>query len=228
MLKNKKGARNFCARAGGNYMKKFRLLVCGIASLCIMGAFVFGACDGGNENGGDNGGDNGGNVTEQPEVGTDVGDLCPDFEARIYTQVETGGDGLAAELSDETYSPEDSRGKVTVINFWGTWCRPCMNEMPYILQLAEQYADSVEVVAIHSTRVVENIALFLCEQGMIDSEVLFALDDPTQSPSIYETLAGPGVYPYTLVLDENGVIVEKFTSAIDSYAALLEHVTPYL
>ncbi len=41
-------------------------------------------------------------------------------------------------------------GKVVLINFWATWCSPCMAEMPIFQQYQEQYGDDLVVLAINA------------------------------------------------------------------------------
>src|ERR1035437_3119800 len=51
-------------------------------------------------------------------------------------------DGKAVTLAD-------FRGKILVLNFWATWCPPCVDEMPSLNRLAERYSDKgLEVVAV--------------------------------------------------------------------------------
>jgi thiol-disulfide isomerase/thioredoxin len=52
-------------------------------------------------------------------------------------------------LNGETISLESLRGKVTVVDFWATWCEPCREEIPALQRLREKYASkNVEFVGI--------------------------------------------------------------------------------
>jgi len=42
----------------------------------------------------------------------------------------------------------DYRGKLVLLNFWATWCRPCVKEMPALERLRDRYADRMEVLAV--------------------------------------------------------------------------------
>jgi thiol:disulfide interchange protein DsbD len=67
----------------------------------------------------------------------------------------TGAGGVAAPaiglktLNGEALAPESLRGKVTVVDFWATWCVPCLSEIPMFNQLKKDYqSKGVEVIAI--------------------------------------------------------------------------------
>ena len=50
--------------------------------------------------------------------------------------------------ADERVTLQDLDGKVALVNFWGTWCPPCVEEFPHLVRLAERYAvDAVPTAA---------------------------------------------------------------------------------
>ena len=52
---------------------------------------------------------------------------------------------MALHINEENYQEIVSNGKPTVIDFWATWCGPCKRMAPLVEQLAEQYADRVNI-----------------------------------------------------------------------------------
>ena len=147
--------------------------------------------------------------TAQP--GIDVGNLCYGAELEIVT-----GDGFTGEKMDPTKT-----GKVTVINFWGTWCTPCVNELPYFDRIATEYADTVTVVAVHSLLANDTMAKYIAEHYP-QSKLVFVSDYGEGTTSDYYTaISGGGAagYPYTVVIDETGVITGVFPSTLE-YEAL--------
>jgi thiol-disulfide isomerase/thioredoxin len=50
-------------------------------------------------------------------------------------------------LSGGTQSLKQYRGKIVVLNFWATWCVPCREEMPLLIDLQKRYGDRVQVIA---------------------------------------------------------------------------------
>ena len=127
-------------------------------------------------------------------VGNKIGNLCP-------------GNALSLVNSDSKINITDFRGKKVIINFWGTWCGPCMAEMPDFDRIADEYADDVVVIAIHSVSGKENAPQYI-EDNFADSKIYFAYDTSLSATldMYYAILGGTSSYPRTIVLDENGVI----------------------
>jgi thiol-disulfide isomerase/thioredoxin/NAD-dependent dihydropyrimidine dehydrogenase PreA subunit len=151
------------------------------------------------------------------ERGNAVGDLCYDYDLELVD--ENGGSG-------EYYDPTES-GKITIINFWGTWCTPCVNELPYFERIAEEYSDTVDVIAIHSSVSKETAPEYIGKYYK-DSALMFSWDGGEGFTGEYYTaLGGRGTYPYTVILDENGIIVASFISSVE-YEQLKEVVEAQL
>ncbi len=150
--------------------------------------------------------------------GNQVGDLCYGYDLQIITK-----DGISEEIIDPTKS-----GKVTVINFWGTWCTPCVAELPYFEQVAQEYSDKVQVVAVHTHLVYETAPAYIGNKYP-DSKIIFAKDYPIDEQGLvggyYSALGGRGTFPYTVVLDENGIITKIFVSSLtyDELKAAVEN-----
>ena len=160
-------------------------------------------------------------VTDQGQVGdlivgNSVGNLCPSADLQIITK-----DGIQDQVLDPTKT-----GKITIINFWGTWCSGCILELPYFDQIATDYQDTVNVVAVHTSSLAETAPAYIAEHYP-DSKLIF-LKDNGQLPNeeFYLALGGRGAYPYTIVLDENGVITQIFFSSVhyEDLKAAIENI----
>jgi len=153
-------------------------------------------------------------VSDDVQQGNQPGQLCFGSDLQVVTP-----EGLQTDTVDPTKT-----GKISIINFWGTWCTPCVNELPYFDQIATEYADTVSVFAIHTNMVIETAPEFLGKYYP-DSLITFASDGAGES--YYSTLGGRGTYPYTVILDENGVILKVFVSSLE-YEDLKEVVEGHL
>lgn len=108
------------------------------------------------------------------------------------------------QLDGETLNFEDLQGKVVFINFWATWCAPCVAEMPSINGLYEIYKDNPDVVFVMIN--VEN------EEGKVrkflkKKKFSFPIYFPNASriPKVYTSES----IPTTFVLDKEGFIAYK-------------------
>ena len=65
-------------------------------------------------------------------------------------------------LDGRTITSEDLRGKVTLVNFWATWCGPCRAEIPDLVRLQERYPDHLQIIGVSEdegpVQVVEDFA----------------------------------------------------------------------
>ena len=143
-------------------------------------------------------------ITSNQEMGNQVGDLCYNYDLPIVT-----ADGDTGQVLDPIRT-----GTITILNFWGTWCTPCVNELPYFDQIAREYGDTVTVVAIHSAISRETAPAYIAEHYP-DSPMVFSWDSGEGFTGEYYTaLGGRGTYPYTVVLNEKGIITHVFVSSL--------------
>lgn len=163
---------------------------------------------GGNEGtdssgGGSNGGGDDTDKPSQPTVGNKEGNLCYSYPMEIFDE-----NGMTGETIDPVKT-----GKITIINFWGTWCGGCKAELPYFDRIATEYKDSTLVVAVHTHRVFDTASEYV-ETYYKDSDMIFTKDNPVDPDDRYsdevffKALGGADAYPITIILDENGVIIK--------------------
>ncbi len=96
-----------------------------------------------------------------------------------------------------------------VLNFWATWCPPCVEEMPSLVEMQRRMkAKGVTVVAV-SIDVDENAYhQFIKEHGV---NLLTVRDPGQKTPTLYGTRG----WPETYIIDRNGVTRRKFIGAVD-------------
>ncbi len=131
-------------------------------------------------------------TSPKPTEGNQVGNLCYGYDLPVIN----GEEG-------ETINPIKT-GKITVINFWGTKCMPCLTELPYFDQIATEYADSVTVIAVHYFRVQSSAAGYV-QENYPNTKIKFTLD--YDRDGYYSALGGRDTWPMTVILDENGVVI---------------------
>ena len=101
------------------------------------------------------------------------------------------------------------RGQVVVLNFWATWCPPCVEEMPSLVEMQRRLkAKGVTVLAV-SVDVDEGAYRRFVKDHNVN---LLTVRDPDQKSS---ALYGTFKFPETYIVDRNGVMRRKFIGAVD-------------
>ena len=137
--------------------------------------------------------------------GSEIGMQLPGMQLPLVDK-----DGIQTQTIDPS-----TTGKFTIINFWGTWCGGCVEELPYFHQIAEEYGDFLQVIAIHTDSLGSTAPAYIA-QHFPDSKMIFVKDLPGQGLEAYYSLCGGiGGYPYTVVIDENGFVIAKFTNSLN-------------
>jgi len=112
------------------------------------------------------------------------------------------------ELAGKRTRLSDFRGKVVVLNFWGTWCPPCIEETPGLNQLQKYIASRNGVVlgvaADEDQGVYEN---FLSEHGVIFQTYRDPATKDNHSPIAQSY--GTVMVPETYIIDRQGKIARK-------------------
>lgn len=128
----------------------------------------------------------------------------PNIEVDQSEKVPAAYDFTLSNPDGEALNMEDYKGKVIFINFWATWCAPCIAEMPSIQDLYNQYADNPDVkfVMINVENNVNKANRFIKKK-----DFNFPVFFPNQSliPKVYES---KGI-PTTFVINKEGYIAYK-------------------
>jgi len=109
-------------------------------------------------------------------------------------------------LEGEGYNFTETQGKVVLLNFWATWCPPCIAEMPSMQELYNDYGDQVVFVFV-SQEPKEKIEAFL-DKHSYNFPVYQATSNP---PAIF----GHKTIPQTYLVDKTGAIVIDKNGAAD-------------
>lgn len=116
----------------------------------------------------------------------------------------------------KTVSLSSLRGHVVVLNFWATWCPPCIDEMPSLIEMQKRLKnEGVQVLAV-SLDVDQSAYEDLIRKMNID---LLTVRDPDQkSNAMYGTFR----FPETYVIDRQGVLRRKFVGPVNWTEAEIE------
>jgi thiol-disulfide isomerase/thioredoxin len=96
---------------------------------------------------------------------------------------------------------ENWRGKVLVVNFWASWCPPCVEEMPALDRIAQEYASKNILIVGIGIDSPSNIREFLQKTPVSYPIVLGGLEGSNLSKQMGNT---QGALPYTVVINSKG------------------------
>lgn len=101
------------------------------------------------------------------------------------------------------------QGKVTIINFWATWCPPCREEMPELDDFAQKHDQMVAFYAINIQESSDKVGEFL-KQGKYTMPVLLDKDGAVAKKFRINAI------PTTIVVDKNGIIKYRKSGTVSS------------
>jgi len=107
---------------------------------------------------------------------------------------------------NEPYYFSNLRNKVIIVNFWATWCPPCVAEMPEIQSLYRKYGDRVAFVLV-SNEEQEVVEAFM-EKNKYLMPVFYLASNPPEPLSF-------SAYPTTFIISREGKIVSRKTGAVN-------------
>jgi len=133
-----------------------------------------------------------------------VGEPAPDFQLE--------------NLDGQSISLSDFRGKTVLLNFWTTWCPPCVSEMPYLQQVYEEWSEKgLAVLAINIGENPTEVKGFLQAHNLS----LPVLLDTKENAARKYNITG---IPTSFFIDSDGIIRVKIIGAFPSKEVIETHL----
>jgi thiol-disulfide isomerase/thioredoxin len=109
------------------------------------------------------------------------------------------------DINGKHHTMADFTGKIILLNFWATWCAPCVIEFPKLMTLATKHNDII-IIALSSDSNDGNIHKFLKKQTKLPDNMLVARDDKRRiTTDIFSTYK----LPETIIISPSQQIVKK-------------------
>jgi peroxiredoxin len=148
------------------------------------------------------------------ETIVNAGDNAPDFSITASMNGAPGG---------KTVTARDFGGKLLLLNFWATWCPPCVEEIPGLNGLAEALGPKgLVVLGVSVDKDADVFQQFLRRSPL----TYLTARDPEQK---INTSYGTVQYPESYLIDRNGKVIEKYIS-VQPWASpqMIQHVQSLL
>lgn len=123
-------------------------------------------------------------------------------------------------LDGRTLTSADLRGKVTLVNFWATWCGPCRAEIPDLVRLQERYPDQLLIIGVSEDEApVQVVEAFAAEFGMNYPIVM-------STPELDRAFPGVTALPTSFMVDPELRVVRTHVGLVNP--GILEQETRFL
>jgi cytochrome c biogenesis protein CcmG/thiol:disulfide interchange protein DsbE len=119
----------------------------------------------------------------------------------------------ARDITGKSVSNSDWAGKVVMVNFWATWCPPCREEIPELLDLKKEYGNRLEIIGISEDDDPPAKVLKFAQQKGMTYPIVMGTDE------LIDSYGGVPALPTTFLLDTQGRVVQKHSGLypIESY-----------
>lgn len=140
---------------------------------------------------------------------------------------QTAPDFTFSATDGKTYPLSDFKGKIIILNFWASWCPPCIKEFPHFIKAAQTFKDDIIFIGVSSDLNENAMNKFLTkiEGDLKAPNILIALDaDQNITKNLFQTYR----LPETILIDQNQVMRTKIIGADWTYDDLSKQIETLL
>ena len=112
-------------------------------------------------------------------------------------------------IDGRTISTAEWNGKVTLVNFWATWCPPCRAEIPDLIALQARSGDQLQIIGVSEDHGAEEAVRDFIAEHKVNYPIVMA------TPEIERAFSGVAGLPTTFVVDADGHIVQKHVGLVN-------------
>ncbi|MDC0933586.1 TlpA disulfide reductase family protein [Arcobacteraceae bacterium] len=129
-----------------------------------------------------------------------------------YLLTTTTGEKIVFEISNGVLFSKQLNGKIVLINFWATWCKPCLNEMPSFVSLQEKYKDDFTIIGVLFEKEKD-------EKDLSDFMKKYHMNFPVtvgkENFRLAKSFDDVKMIPESFLYNKEGFFIEKFIGEIE-------------
>lgn len=127
---------------------------------------------------------------------------------RFFRNPAAVADFTIQDLEGRTISLASLRGRVTIVNFWATWCSPCRAEIPDLVSLQEKYRDTLQIIGISEDEAPPAVVKRFAAEHHVNYPVVMV------TPELRKIFPGVYALPTTFLLDREARVVQKHVGLV--------------
>jgi thiol-disulfide isomerase/thioredoxin len=116
----------------------------------------------------------------------------------------------ALDLDGKTISTDSWRGKVTIVNFWATWCAPCLAEIPDLVALQDRYRDQLQIIGVSQDETGPDMVRRFAAEHRMNYPIVMS------TPEIEKLFPGVYALPTSFIVDREVQIVAKHVGLLNA------------
>jgi len=113
------------------------------------------------------------------------------------------------DLDGQTISTESLRGKVTIVNFWATWCAPCRAEIPDLVALQDKYRDQLVIIGVSQDETGSDAVRQFAAEHRMNYPIVMS------TPELEQIFSGVYALPTSFIVDRDVTIVAKHVGLLN-------------
>lgn len=118
-------------------------------------------------------------------------------------------DVVLTDLQGASIALKDYQGKIILLNFWATWCTPCIAEFPQFLKLAQAMPEDVVILAVsiddEKTAIGKFLKRYLPDYAAVENVQIFWDEDKKISQDLFQTVR----VPETIIITPDMMMARK-------------------
>ena len=131
-----------------------------------------------------------------------------------FVLTTTTGEKIDIELVGDSLVSKSLNGKVVLLNFWATWCPPCIKEMPMFVKMYEEYKDKFIIIGVTYERE-KDLSKDSLNAFMKKHNMNFPVTVGNVNFELAKAMGDVKRIPESFLYTKTGMFIEKFVGEVD-------------